>query len=98
MSHSFPKSVQNFFKLVILGCFATWHSVAFSGPATGSSSSNEIQIAELQVAVEISNVVSTNWMPAQANQLFHPFDRLRTVANSHVALLWFDQSVLPLGA
>src|SRR5882724_4599217 len=98
MSHSFPKSIQKFFKLVILACFAIGHSIAFSGPATGGSPSNEIQIAELQGTVEIYIAGSTIWATAQANQHLHPFDHLRTGANSRVALLWFDQSVVPLGA
>ena len=37
-------------------------------------------------------------MPAQTNQILHPFDRLRTGANSRVALRWSDQSVIAFGA
>ncbi len=37
-------------------------------------------------------------MPAQTNQILHPFDRLRTGANSRVALRWSDQSVIVFNA
>ena len=37
-------------------------------------------------------------MPAQTNQVLHPFDRLRTGANSRMALLWSDRSVVSFGA
>jgi tetratricopeptide (TPR) repeat protein len=37
-------------------------------------------------------------MPAQTNQILHPSDRLRTSANSRMALLWSDRSVVSFGA
>ena len=41
---------------------------------------------------------ATTWVPAQTNQILHPFDRLRTGANSRMALLWSDRSVVSFGA
>jgi tetratricopeptide (TPR) repeat protein len=37
-------------------------------------------------------------MPARTNQVLHPSDRLRTGANSRMALLWSDRSVVSFGA
>jgi len=37
-------------------------------------------------------------MPAQTNQVVHSFDRLRIGANSRMALLWSDRSVVSFGA
>jgi len=53
---------------------------------------------ELQGAAEFSPAAATVWMPARTNQVLHPFDRLRTGANSRIALLWSDRSVVYFGA
>jgi Flp pilus assembly protein TadD len=65
---------------------------------TGGGATNEIRIVELQGQVEFSPAAATVWMPAQTNQILHPFDRLRTGANSRIALLWSDRSVVSFGA
>ncbi len=66
---------------------------AGDGPAT-----NEIRIVELQGTAEFAPAATTTWTPAQTNQILHPFDRLRTGANSRMALLWSDRSVVSFGA
>jgi Tfp pilus assembly protein PilF len=66
--------------------------------ATASQVTNEIRIVELQGAVEVSPAGATTWVLTQTNQILHPFDRLRTGANSRVALRWSDQSIVLFGA
>ena len=53
---------------------------------------------ELQGSAEISAGGATAWTPAQASQILHPFDRLRTGANSRIAIRWSNQSVIVFGA
>jgi len=64
----------------------------------GGGATNEIRIVELQGTVEVAAATATTWMPAQTNQILHPSDRLRTSANSRMALLWSDRSVVSFGA
>lgn len=59
---------------------------------------NEVRIVELQGSVETSPAGATTWGQAKTNQILRPFDRLRTAANSRVALRWSDQSVVSFGA
>ena len=92
---SFYKIVQKGFGVVIFCCVAAWDGIS---SAQGSHSANEIRIAGFQGAVEIHPAGTTAWISIQTNQVLRPFDRLRTGANSRVALLWSDQSVVPLGA
>ena len=72
--------------------------MAGAQPVTGSAATNEIRIVELQGTAEFSPATATTWVPAQTNQVLHPFDRLRTGANSRMALLWSDRSVVSFGA
>ena len=64
----------------------------------GGGATNEIRIVELQGTAEVAAATATTWMPVQTNQILHPFDRLRTGANSRMALLWSDRSVVSFGA
>ncbi len=66
--------------------------------AAGGAATNEVRIVELQGAVEVAPGTAAAWAPAQTNQILHPFDRLRTGANSRTALLWSDRSVVSFGA
>ena len=66
--------------------------------AAFAQSTNEIRIVEIQGRVEISPATATAWRPAQNQEVLHPLDRLRTAADSRVALRWSDQSIVPLGA
>ena len=66
--------------------------------AVGHGVTNEIRIVELQGTAEAAPAAATTWTPAQTNQILRPFDRLRTGANSRIALLWSDQSVVSFGA
>jgi Tfp pilus assembly protein PilF len=59
---------------------------------------NAIQILELQGSVEVLPASTIIWVPAKANQILQPFDRIHTADNSRVALRWSDQSILPFGA
>ncbi len=63
-----------------------------------AQSTNEIRIVEIQGRVEISPATATAWRPAQNQEVLHPLDRLRTAADSRVALRWSNQSIVPLGA
>ena len=67
-------------------------------PARVSEATNEIRIAELQGTVEVSPAGATTWVLTQTNQRLHSNDRLRTGANSRVALRWSDQSITLFGA
>ncbi|MGB7770040.1 MAG: TonB-dependent receptor [Verrucomicrobiia bacterium] len=53
---------------------------------------------ELQGTAEVASGAAAAWVPAQPNQILHPFDRLRTGANSRIACLWSDRSVVSFGA
>jgi tetratricopeptide (TPR) repeat protein len=86
---------KKIFKAMILGCVAAWGGIS---PVQAGQSTDEIRIAGFQGAVEIFSTGAAAWISAQTNQILHPFDRLRTGADSRVALLWSDQSVVPLGA
>ena len=48
--------------------------------------------------MEVSPAGATTWGPAQTNQILYPFDRLRTGANTRVALRWSDQSIISFDA
>jgi len=94
----FPKAGRGLLLAVVIGGFMTCvvTSKAQSTPAGGAP--NEIRIVELQGTAEIVSAAATGWLPAQTNQILHPFDRLRTGANSRIALLWSDRSVVSFGA
>jgi tetratricopeptide (TPR) repeat protein/outer membrane receptor protein involved in Fe transport len=64
----------------------------------GGVATNEIRIVELQGTAEVAAATATTWMPVRTNQILRPFDRLRTGANSRMALLWSDRSVVSFGA
>jgi tetratricopeptide (TPR) repeat protein len=64
----------------------------------GGGATNEIRIVELQGTAEVAAATATTWMPVRTNQILRPFDRLRTGANSRMALLWSDRSVVSFGA
>jgi Flp pilus assembly protein TadD len=53
---------------------------------------------EFHGTVEVSFAGSTVWSSIHANQILHPFDRLRSGADSRGALLWSDNSVVRFGA
>lgn len=80
---------------MIFGFFAARGGICI---AQGSPPASEIQIAGFQGAAEIFPAGAPSWISVQTNQIIHPFDRLRTGANSRVALLWSDQSVVTFGA
>jgi tetratricopeptide (TPR) repeat protein len=96
--NSFTKFSREIWLVVIFLYFATWTWNSCAQPVTGAQTTNEVQIVEFQGSAEISSASATTWMPAQTNQILHPFDRLRTGANSRVALRWSDQSVIAFGA
>ncbi len=85
---------------ILLGLFFHLAAAAPSAHAQTFSNypPNSIRIVELQGKVEIFRPPAKSWTPAQTNQALQPFDRLRTAANSRVALRWSDQSVVPFGA
>jgi len=84
---------------VIFWVFTALIQISFAQPVIGNAPiTNAVQIVEFQGAVEISPAGGTTWSPAQTNQVLHPFDRLRTGANSRIALRWSDQSVIAFGA
>ena len=67
-------------------------------PAAGRGVDPTIRILELRGTADSSPAGSMTWTPAQTNQVLRPHDRLRTGANSRIALRWSDQSVLLFGA
>jgi Tfp pilus assembly protein PilF/outer membrane receptor protein involved in Fe transport len=82
---------------IYMGCL-TGVKEALAQSVTNAALTNEIRIVELQGTVEITAGTAGAWSPAQSHQILHPFDRLRTGANSRVALLWSDRSVVSFGA
>jgi Tfp pilus assembly protein PilF len=67
-------------------------------PTAPVADTNTVRVVELQGTVEILPAGTLAWEPAQANQVLHSLDRIRTAANSRVALRWSGQSVVPFGA
>src|ERR1017187_9633201 len=75
-----------------------WAGVSSAQPVAGGAATNEIRIVELQGTAEVAPGGATTWAPAQTGKILHPFDRLRTGANSRIAFLWSDRSVVSFGA
>jgi Flp pilus assembly protein TadD len=94
----FLKTGSDLLTVAIFFGFLTCVGISGAQPATGSTATNEIRIVELQGTAEFSPATATTWMPAQTNQVVHSFDRLRIGANSRMALLWSDRSVVSFGA
>jgi Flp pilus assembly protein TadD len=83
---------------IALGSFVLPAISAQGQPIAHSSDAQDILILELQGSVEIMPEGAKFWVLTQTNQVLHPFDRLRTGADSRAALRWSDESVIPVGA
>jgi tetratricopeptide (TPR) repeat protein len=94
----FPKAGRGLVLAVIFWGFLACVEESCAQPMAGGGATNEIRIVELQGTAEVAAATATIWMPARANQILRPFDRLRTGANSRMALLWSDRSVVSFGA
>lgn len=94
----FPKTGGGLWVAVACCGFLTCVGMAGAQSMAGATATNGIRIVEFQGIVEFSPAPSTTWVPAQTNQVVYPFDRLRTGANSRMALLWSDRSVVSFGA
>ena len=94
----FSKAGRGLLMAAIFGGFLTCAGVSSAQPMAGGAATNEIRIVELQGTAEVAPGAATTWVPAQTNQILHPFDRLRTGANSRIAFLWSDRSVVSFGA
>ncbi|HTV40085.1 MAG TPA: TonB-dependent receptor [Candidatus Sulfotelmatobacter sp.] len=102
MPGPFPKFVRKVFGVVLSGWLTTVIGVATFAQGTpngggAGTSTSVIKVKELQGVVEILNPGTTQWMPAQAGQILSPTCHLRTGVNGRAALLWSDQSVVPVG-
>jgi Tfp pilus assembly protein PilF len=93
-----PGIVRKALFIVTLGCVAMGTGISPAQPAASRGTDNTIRILQLQGTADSSPAGSLTWTPAQTNQVLHPHDRLRTGANSRIALRWSDQSVLLFGA
>jgi tetratricopeptide (TPR) repeat protein len=94
----FSKAGRGLLTAAIIWGFLACVEMSCAQPVTGVAATNEIRIVELQGTAEVAAATATTWMPARANQILRPFDRLRTGANSRMALLWSDRSVVSFGA
>jgi outer membrane receptor protein involved in Fe transport/Tfp pilus assembly protein PilF len=94
----FPKAGRGLLLAVIFGGFLACVEGSWAQPMAGGGATNEIRIVELQGTAEVAPAAATTWAPVQTNRILHPFDRLRTGANSRMALLWTDRSVVSFGA
>src|SRR5208282_5924924 len=95
----FPKAAgRGLMTAAMVGAFLTCVRMANAQSVAAGPATNEIRIVELQGTAEFARATTTTWKPAQTNQILHPFDRLRTGANSRMALLWSDRSVVSFGA
>jgi len=92
----FPKAGRGFLMTAIIWGFLACAEGSWAQPMAGAT--NEIRIVELQGTAEFSPATATAWMPVRTNQILCPFDRLRTGANTRIALRWSDQSVISFGA
>jgi outer membrane receptor protein involved in Fe transport/Tfp pilus assembly protein PilF len=57
-----------------------------------------VKVAGVQGVVEVLHRGATTWAPAQTNEVLYPFDELRTGMNGRAALLWPEQSAVPIGS
>lgn len=80
------------------GSLALCAGASSAQPTASAAATNEIRIVGLQGRAEVSPAGATAWVPARTNQILHPFDRLRTGADSRVAVRWSNQSVVMFGA
>ncbi|MGA2180375.1 MAG: TonB-dependent receptor [Verrucomicrobiota bacterium] len=94
----FPKAGRGLLLAVIFWGFLACVEGSCAQPMAGGGATNEIRIVELQGTTEVAPAAATTWAPVQTNRILHPFDRLRTGANSRMALLWSDRSVVSFGA
>jgi Tfp pilus assembly protein PilF len=94
----FPKAGRGLLLAVIFWGFLACVEGSWAQPMAGGGATNEIRIVELQGTAEVAPAAATTWAPVQTNRILHPFDRLRTGANSRMALLWSDRSVVSFGA
>ena len=94
----FLKAGRGLLMAAMVAGFLTCVGMSGAQSAAGGGATNEIRIVELQGTAEFAPAAATTWTPAQTNQILHPFDRLRTGANSRIALLWSDRSVVSFGA
>jgi Tfp pilus assembly protein PilF len=94
----FPKTGRGLLLAVLISGFLARAGKSSAQSPAGRVTTNEIRIVELQGSAEIVSAPATAWRPAQTNQILHPSDRLRTGANSRMALLWSDRSVVSFGA
>jgi tetratricopeptide (TPR) repeat protein len=94
----FPKAGRGLWLAVIFGGFLACVEELWAQPMAGGVATNEIRIVELQGTAEVTPATATTWMPVRTNQILRPFDRVRTGANSRMALLWSDRSVVSFGA
>jgi tetratricopeptide (TPR) repeat protein len=94
----FPKAGRGLLLGAIFLGLLTCVGMSGAQPMAGGGATNKIRIVELQGTVEVAAATVTTWMPVRTNQILRPFDRLRTGANSRMALLWSDRSVVSFGA
>ncbi|MGN6552157.1 MAG: TonB-dependent receptor domain-containing protein [Verrucomicrobiota bacterium] len=83
---------------VCLSLFTLGIASSYGQAPAANASTNQIRIVEAQGTVEVLPGGSTTWTRGQLNQTLKPLDRLRTGANSRVALRWSDQTVIPFDA
>jgi Tfp pilus assembly protein PilF len=83
---------------VLSGWLATVAAHVMLAQGVDIGGTNQVKIKELQGVVEILPAQTTQWVTARQGQVLRPADELRTGADSRAALLWSDQSVVPVGA
>ncbi|HEV2331398.1 MAG TPA: TonB-dependent receptor [Verrucomicrobiae bacterium] len=98
MSGPFPKTFRKVFGIVLSGWLTIVTGYVLLARGVDAGGTNEIKVRQLQGVVEILYARTTQWVPARDGQVLRPSDELRTSANSRAALLWSDQSVVPVGA
>lgn len=98
MSGSFPKSFRKAIGVVVSGWLTILAGNATFAQGANDGGTNAVKVKEVQGEVEILHAQTTQWVTAREGQVLHPADELRTGANSRAALLWSDQSVVPVGA
>jgi hypothetical protein len=96
--NSFSKAGRGLGLAAIFWGFLACAVGACAQSLAGGAGANEIRIVELQGTAEVASGTAAAWVPVQTNLILHPFDRLRTGANSRIAFLWSDRSVVSFGA
>ena len=81
----------------LLGALSMWSGFSQAQTTGGTKDPTSIHLQQIEGGVvSISRKGATSWVATQVEQELAPGDRLQTGAHTRAALLWSDQSVVPV--